>query len=187
MSYRPLAGRRAPALLHSERATTHTPLRARSCRDPFRLLETPAASTRNAQRYGSHASAGSALHRHNNARIRATARPQTLAPHARGAGGRRPRGALARASKPLLRVGANGVKESHRNSLVELLEAHPYVCVKVNGAKDAAAVAAAADALAGDGRGRAAHEEQLGALRQAGAVVERAENKDVASGPGRYR
>ena len=54
-------------------------------------------------------------------------------------------------SKPLLRVGANGVKESHRNSLVELLEAHPYVCVKVNGAKDAAAVAAAADALAGDG------------------------------------
>ena len=54
-------------------------------------------------------------------------------------------------SKPLLRVGANGVKDSHRNSLVELLEAHPYVCVKVNGAKDAAAVAAAADALAGDG------------------------------------
>ena len=54
-------------------------------------------------------------------------------------------------SKPLLRVGANGVKESHRNSLVELLEAHPYVCVKVNGAKDAAAVAAARDALAGDG------------------------------------
>ena len=54
-------------------------------------------------------------------------------------------------SKPLLRVGANGVKESHRNSLVELLEAHPYVCVKVNGAKDVAAVAAAADALAGDG------------------------------------
>ena len=54
-------------------------------------------------------------------------------------------------SKPLLRVGANGVKDSHRNSLVELLEAHPYVCVKVNGAKDATAVAAAADALAGDG------------------------------------
>ena len=54
-------------------------------------------------------------------------------------------------SKPLLRVGANGVKESHRNSLVELLEAHPYVCVKVNGAKDEASVAAARDALAGDG------------------------------------
>ena len=54
-------------------------------------------------------------------------------------------------SKPLLRVGASGVKQSHRNSLVELLEAHPYVCVKVNGAKDAATVAAAADALAGDG------------------------------------
>ena len=54
-------------------------------------------------------------------------------------------------SKPLLRVGANGVKDSHRNSLVELLEAHPYVCVKVNGAKDEAAVAAARDALAGDG------------------------------------
>ena len=36
----------------------------------------------------------------------------------------------ARTPSQLLRVGANGVKESHRNSLVELLEAHPYVCVK---------------------------------------------------------
>ena len=89
-------------------------------------------------------------------------------------------------SKPLLRVGANGVKESHRNSLVELLEAHPYVCVKVNGAKDAAAVAAAADALAGDGA-VALLTKSNSVLYEAGEVVERAENKDGASRPGGYR
>ena len=51
-------------------------------------------------------------------------------------------------SKPLLRVGAAGVKDTHRNSLRELLAAHGHVCVKVNGARgDAAAVAAAAAAL----------------------------------------
>ncbi|KAJ1457165.1 hypothetical protein M885DRAFT_515860 [Pelagophyceae sp. CCMP2097] len=34
-------------------------------------------------------------------------------------------------SKPLLRIGANGVQDSHRRSLEELLEAHSYVCVKI--------------------------------------------------------
>jgi len=54
-------------------------------------------------------------------------------------------------SKPLLRIGSNGVKPSHRNSLQDLLDAHGHVCVKINGAKNADAVSAAADALAGDG------------------------------------
>ena len=54
-------------------------------------------------------------------------------------------------SKPLLRVGAAGVKDTHRNSLRELLAAHGHVCVKINGARDADAVAKAASELAGDG------------------------------------
>lgn len=36
-------------------------------------------------------------------------------------------------SKPLLRIGSNGVQDSHRRSLDELLDAHAYVCVKING------------------------------------------------------
>mmetsp|Transcript_28752 Transcript_28752/g.97952 ORF Transcript_28752/g.97952 Transcript_28752/m.97952 type:complete len:133 (-) Transcript_28752:36-434(-) len=54
-------------------------------------------------------------------------------------------------SKPLLRVGSGGVKPSHKNSLLELLGAHGHVCVKINGARDADAVAKAAGELAGDG------------------------------------
>ena len=54
-------------------------------------------------------------------------------------------------STPLVRVGKGGVKQSHRNSLLELLDVHGNVCVKINGARDADAVAAAAEALAGEG------------------------------------
>jgi len=48
-------------------------------------------------------------------------------------------------------VGSGGVKPSHKNSLLELLGAHGHVCVKINGARDADAVAKAAGELAGDG------------------------------------
>ena len=54
-------------------------------------------------------------------------------------------------SKPLLR----GRRERRERIAPQLISrttgGAPHVCVKVNGAKDAAAVAAAADALAGDG------------------------------------
>mmetsp|Transcript_25899 Transcript_25899/g.83887 ORF Transcript_25899/g.83887 Transcript_25899/m.83887 type:complete len:142 (+) Transcript_25899:1325-1750(+) len=37
-------------------------------------------------------------------------------------------------SKPLLRIGrTNGIKDSHRRSLDDLLRQHGYVCVKFNG------------------------------------------------------
>ena len=48
-------------------------------------------------------------------------------------------------------MGSAGVKESHKNSLLELLKAHGHVCVKINGARDAEAVAKAAGELAGEG------------------------------------
>ena len=138
--------------MHSERATTTHRCVLAAVRISFQTPRTTAASTRNAQRYMV------AMHQLAALCIATTTLafvpPQGYKPsHCLRATA--PEGAdleeLWRAhSKPLLRVGANGVKESHRNSLVELLEAHPYVCVKVNGAKDEASVAAARDALAGD-------------------------------------
>lgn len=48
-------------------------------------------------------------------------------------------------SKPLLRVGSNGVKDSHKRSLEELLDAHGYVSVKINGCPPDAIPLRAAD------------------------------------------
>ena len=53
-------------------------------------------------------------------------------------------------SLPPSQVGAKGVKDSHRNSLRELLVAHGHVVVKVNGARDPSEIEAAARELCGD-------------------------------------
>ena len=50
-------------------------------------------------------------------------------------------------SRPLLRVGRNGVQASHKRSLEELLSAHGYVCVKINGCSSPEQVATVAEAL----------------------------------------